>query len=814
MLRLTRPVLVVLAAAAAAAVFFVAGLDAQGLFDLRRGPLWWVPDNDTSWSRHHDRWTVSPVENVAVNGRANFAATSFLPANEPTPPAGLQNRVSTLGNRRVWLSAFRRGFVSGAPPNSSCDLLSEQEYMVVGPPDRNRQAPDRTSRTPLEYGGAGGLQTSVHIGEYWQGRILREYFALQRATYTGNPASLAATFGLFDVRVRSDAGAWVSPYLPAMGSWVQFPRDRSGPFHLTGGGSGTLSCLGAALVKLHGVEEDDEEYTYPPVPTDVDGDACFSTAMLLVLRGNSEGRCEPNLSVRPGSYRPSGLYTAVFYEDYFDPATEARTDPDLLAYFGPVRRPLFPTDEYLGQMAHLIGRRTEYSLTTAGEFVQALPPVPWQTPAFPARQYPGPEAAGRRANLGRLVDPATRPDAFGGQPLALADFTGAPSAGAPFADCLEIGAAGWDAATGTFSPRCGPDAYTTPFTGFVNHEVSGARLGSRAERRPEAGPRDNRSPIGATATIRRQSSWAGLVPAPGFEIFRHVRGNLGCAYLAYTPSPRYLQLPAAREAAHEELAEAYLVEFRRVEAWNCGLDLACHALKAALMQRYAELADEHKRLAFGWRLIGAYRGWVASGMEGAMSGAGYGPLASPVRFVGVHQDFDPVLTAGGVGQCFTGPVGEPGINMGRAPVREVGAGATAGLASIARADGRDPWLVPSQPRIGAETYYGQPIRAGRTEHEAPGGGRSYSYRAEVRGAATRLAREAARTLTGLGEPYPVDLGHDYSGVSRVRESPYVFREFACPSLETVTTASVSSTSGPSGCTTARRPPGTGGAPPT
>ena len=792
MLRFTRPVLVVLAAAVAAAFFFAANLDAWLDFDIRRGPLWWVPDNDTSWSRHHDRWTISPVENVEVRGRADFAATSFLPEDEPDPPPGLQNRVSTLGNRRVWLSAFRRGFVSGAPPNSSCDLLSGQGYAVVGPPDRNRQAPDRTSRTPLEYGGAGGLQTSLHIGEYWQGRIFRDYLQrapasiLHRYVYTGSVSDIFGLFGSFDVRVRSNARTWLSPYLPAMGGIVQFPRDRSGPFYLAGGGSGTLSCLGAALVMMHGHgfgdEDDNIEYAYAPIPRDVDDNPCYSTAMLIVLRGNSEGRCEPDLSVRPENYAGSSLYTAVFYEDYFDPATESRTAPELRAAFGSIRRPLFP-DDYPSYMAHLIGRRTEYALHTAGEFAQDLPPVPWRTPAFPAPPYPGPEAAGRRARLERLVDPATRPDGFGGEPLALADFTGAPGANAPFADCLEIGDAGWDAATGTFSPRCGPDAYTTPYTGFVNHEVAGARLGSRAERRPEAGPRDNRSAIGATATIRRQSSWAGLVPAPGFEIFRHVRGNLGCVYLAYTPDPGYLELPRAREAHHEAQAQAYLARLREVMAWNCGGSDVCEAIKAALIARYLDLAEEQKRLAFGWRLIGEYRGWAAGRMQGAMNEAGYAPLASPMRFVGVDLDFDPEVTGSGVGQCFTGPVGDAGINVGRAPVREVGASALAGLASIDRADGRDPWLVPSQPRTGAETYYGQPIRAGRTEHEAAGGGRPYTFRSEVRGAATRLAREAARDLTGLGEPYPLDLGHDYSGVSRVRQSPHVFREFACPSAE-------------------------------
>ena len=58
---LFRILLFFLAAAAAVVLIFTAHVGVQ----LQRGPLWWVPDNDTSWSRHHDRWFISPEEVVA-----------------------------------------------------------------------------------------------------------------------------------------------------------------------------------------------------------------------------------------------------------------------------------------------------------------------------------------------------------------------------------------------------------------------------------------------------------------------------------------------------------------------------------------------------------------------------------------------------------------------------------------------------------------------------------------------------------------------------------------------------------------------------
>ena len=147
----------------------------------------------------------------------------------------------------------------------------------------------------------------------------------------------------------------------------------------------------------------------------------------------------------------------------------------------------------------------------------------------------------RRGRLDRFVDPATRPDALGGRAVRFGDYTGAAAAANPFDDCLEVGPAGWDAATGTFDPQCRSNEYTTPYAGFVNHEADAGQLGARAARTPKVGPRDNRTPVGGGATIRRSS---GLWAAPaGFGWFEHQKSDLGCLYMAYTPDPRYVRRP-------------------------------------------------------------------------------------------------------------------------------------------------------------------------------------------------------------------------------------------------------------------------------
>ncbi|MDE2904650.1 MAG: hypothetical protein OXQ28_01050, partial [Acidobacteriota bacterium] len=275
--------------------------------------------------------------------------------------------------------------------------------------------------------------------------------------------------------------------------------------------------------------------------------------------------------------------------------------PELVAEFGATRTPLFPTSEYgryVGDTtsSHFIGRRTELGLFTAAEFASAdLDPVPWDTPP-----YPGSDAAARRARLGRLVDPDTRPDALGGQAVRFGDYTGAPAAANPFDDCLEVGPAGWDAATGTFDPQCRPTEYTTPYAGFVNHEADLGEIGARAARTPEVGPRDNRAPVGGGATIRRSS---GLWAAPaGFGWFEHQKSDLGCLYMAYTPDPSYVTRPDRFRQSHVRSAMWLIINIVRPPCPPGTPDelRACEAAKTAALRR----AEQHKRFAFGWRLIG------------------------------------------------------------------------------------------------------------------------------------------------------------------------------------------------------------------
>lgn len=198
------------------------------------GPLWWFPVNDASYSRHHDRWYVSHVE---ARNNDWGAATSF-----PTVPGD-----------EVWVSD-----ISGAPPNSACDVNDEVAFMNVGPlhPDDGVEPP-RTDRTPDAGYGYAGLQMSMHIGEWWQGMKYRGYWEDSTAWYehfASRPGFNPNILGWFDVTMRDGSGTVQRPPLFGAGS-VDWINPAYGQWQLHGGGSFTMPCLGTSMVQMHGVED-------------------------------------------------------------------------------------------------------------------------------------------------------------------------------------------------------------------------------------------------------------------------------------------------------------------------------------------------------------------------------------------------------------------------------------------------------------------------------------------------------------------------------------------------------------------------------
>ena len=372
------------------------------------------------------------------------------------------------------------GHATRAYANSACDVQNGTEIFNVGPPQNESEYPSnaRNPRTPSDRsGGLGGLQMSLHIGEWWQGLFFEP---MSGSSYDWPDWWNPNQFGSYSVTTRNNNGTDVPAFGP-QGPWDRF-RPRPGMM-LQGGGSQTAGMY------RHGAGDDarNGERRHDGVP----GTRQERRGGGLLLAGTTLRAAREHrgaLRARPEStVRHDGRFW-----DWWDTREPMALQPIPNIEGGPFP-PIFPYEDYEGP--YPLMRRGEFALFTVGEFAapdQGIQPIPWDTPQFQVGT-----GTDRRAELMHFVDDATRPRPFGGETMILRNNTGVDFG---VEECLEIAPAGWDAATGTFNPKC-PDPWTsdTRFTGIVNHENNGA---GQTVRPIEVGRRDNREAIG-TATTRR-----------------------------------------------------------------------------------------------------------------------------------------------------------------------------------------------------------------------------------------------------------------------------------------------------------------------
>ena len=104
--------------------------------DRRSDPMWWMPENDSSWSRHHDIWRDSGQVEVAHAGRER---------RSPRETWALTEHVGYAGE----------GNLPPAPDNTACDWVNGSRRDNVGPPlpqERGRANADRPSLNQVEVG--------------------------------------------------------------------------------------------------------------------------------------------------------------------------------------------------------------------------------------------------------------------------------------------------------------------------------------------------------------------------------------------------------------------------------------------------------------------------------------------------------------------------------------------------------------------------------------------------------------------------------------------------------------------------------------
>ena len=454
-----------------------------------------------------------------------------------------------------------------------------------------------------------------------------------------------------------------------------------------------------------------------------------------MLRANTEARCEPDLSQR---YPMTEKFWDWWDNDIapLDPFLE-RFIPNIEG--GPFP-PIFPYDQYEGPYPLL--RRGEFALFTVGEFAapdQGIQPVPWNTP-----QYQVGTGTERRAELTHFIDDATRPRPFGGETMILRNNTGIDFG---VEECLEIAPVGWDAATGTFDPKC-PDPWTsdTRFTGIVNHENNGA---GQTVRPIEVGRRDNRVAIGTATTRRLQGPEPGWT-TPGYGWFEHKKATIGCLMLQVVFNDGIVDQVLEQHAELSQLSAIYGAQML-IECPD-PTDRYCSDHGRDLIELWTNL-EQRK---YGWTVLYSWRLKTLVSLRDAFGM--YDEISANGDLVA--QGRGPVHLENN--RCYTGEIGKDGYNDR--------------VASVASYQvGPDEWMNPAWS---GKTFWGTDMEQDAW-WESAGGDHEYHYFAEVRGAITNLVAEDAANRTGVAEPFPIDLDHEYGG-DGVRRGSYAFREFSCP----------------------------------
>ena len=724
------------AVAAVLALAMVLQLDAEQAYNAVRsgGPLWWLPANDGSYSRHHDFWYESAVE--ALNNDWG-AATSF--------PTNLRDT--------VWVSR-----ISGAPPNSACDLNDEREINNVGPfyPEDNVTVGRVPDRTPPGGGGFAGLQMSMHVGEWWQGQKYGGYWvdaAARAAHFASRPGFNPSVFGWFDVTML-DGVSSIPQRPPLFGGtsvdWIDPGREQ---WQLHGGGG----LRHAMPRRLYGADARDGERrpgnVWPDLPRGADGGECWSSARPFILRVNTEARCEPDLRVRPESYDPAP-FTEEFYA-IFDAAPPQQAP----AWIGGSYRPLFPNGYRSG---NIMMRRADIAVFAASDLADSgreSLPGGWSPPS-----YAGHDNA-RRARFEDRFLAADRPDPFGGTQygssvldLYISDLD--------TTECVEMQESGSNAATGTLTIDCEPARENSRYTGIVNRA---AMSGETRERTLEVGAVDNSAPVGAGPSVPRRTLTAPFGAPSGYRWFQHDSASLGCLFLRATDNGESLVSAAesARMAMLREVADWHRVYLAAAAALGRCRTEICRAQQRALMLAAQAAGTRAFRESYGWQIVRDYRRSTSRRMRSALASArpySY-ELGGAARLTATSRTL-----RGGGNACVTG-LGGGSYNEALIP----------SYPTFEASGGGTDWAPNSSiPGQGGRMWYGDVFDGYRPAHhpDEPLEDREhYTQFADVAGRTTARSERAINP----GSSYPEELRR-YADYNRVRLGSAVWREFACKTV--------------------------------
>ena len=437
------------------AVLVAAGAAAQGSAEVLNfrdsGPLFWLPKAHANWPRLASMWLPNDACSTTTVDRAGDTyrdpyRTVVLDVHNQSCPSPWSWK---LWEHRETRSLAEREFALGSSfDHDDLDVHASERFrpwhwQVSGMPESQRcyPAPPEVSYGNHRQAGWGGLQVSQHLGEWYQGRQYLPDYQAGRVRANAAAGALPASgfaayvtkYGYFDFDIYSrPAGA------------------NPAAFSETG-----ESCVASAVYNLYRTGAGGREST--------EARACAAESLPLLMRTNTEMRCEPDLSLYTTAEHGDHPYADDFRVIMDDEYREASVVPTQPANWWPPPAP--GPEDYFGYAATVDYRGSTYVIRSVlGEAGVSYPfepkfPHNWDAECDEedAVLGCGPGSTERDRRFGRRADEHPRKDdtrlVFGSRPLFRRMEVSISMPGETVDD------------TGT---RSYPDAWDAGFTGYLS----------------------------------------------------------------------------------------------------------------------------------------------------------------------------------------------------------------------------------------------------------------------------------------------------------------------------------------------------------
>ena len=477
------------------------------------GPLHWLPDDHDAWPRFASDWlpkdscATASVSRLGFNYKDPYR-TVVRDIHDQSCPGGwnyvLWRHRTTVADARDKEYGKGTSFDHNDLDPRSGQRFNVWHWELNGMPESQRcypAGPEWTYGAKHHLGraaqpGYGGLQISQHLGEWHEGRqYLPDYFrGIVRANRRSAPQPRSAAplnvvrFGAydFDVYSRPKSSQRVS-------NGFRFARDGE-------------SCAAVALYNLNRMGAGGRTS---------EAEACAASSMVLLMRANSEMRCEPDLSLYESTQYGVHPYAKDFRDllvlEYQDPPEEpTRADhwfpppmPGPDGFFG------YPAKIDHADLGEIVIREL---LTWAGSTVPFRPEFPhnWDNECSEERAITlgcGPSPGNRRPGIDAFTTEYERQRGVRADQHPQKDRTRLIFGSRPLFRRIEVAVSmPGESMEEHSTPRSFPETWKTGFTGYLTEDPNQSPTQVMNRRAAEVQRDRDPAPYGTSAWLAARLS--------------------------------------------------------------------------------------------------------------------------------------------------------------------------------------------------------------------------------------------------------------------------------------------------------------------